>query len=90
MFRVTTKGFNQIKKATIGSATSKPKEEQPEQEVPDKTIMTSFLSFEDDCIVLLKYLQEKPQRDYGMFRVDGLEEAKQLPTITWDSRVLFC
>ena len=69
---------------------SKPKPPEPEVSDEDQEVLaTRFISFAEGSIVVLQYLPLKPMRDYGPFTSLQQENAKPLPTLSWDSQIVY-
>jgi len=64
----------------------KTKEKQAEEAT--NILATRFITFDEGCLLILRYLPHKPLRDYGAFSCNKNERARPIPEIQWDCSIV--
>ena len=50
-------------------------------------LATRFVAFEEDCMLTMIYLKDKPIRDYGEFNSHPNDTSRPIPSVQWDAMV---
>ena len=69
----------------VGNKTGQKDKVQIKAEEEVNVLATRFLTFDEDCVLLLSYLPQKPTRDFMNFSSRPGERSRPLPDIEWDS-----